>query len=84
MKTDNIVLWNLKIMRYMYLQTGKWMFVEMRLLHTFVQRQGKRVPLVVIQLYCLRFFLFTRIYYKRFSLKEMKPFRLTAGLFKNI
>ena len=48
MKTDNIVLWNLKIMRYMYLQTGKRMFVEMRLLHTFVQQQGKRVPLVVI------------------------------------
>ena len=63
MKTDNIVLWNLKIMRYMYLQTGKRMFVEMRLLHTFLQQKGKRVPLVVIQLYCPRFFLFTGIYY---------------------
>ena len=84
MKTDNIVLWNLKIMRHMYPQTGKRMFVEMRLLHTFVQQQGKRVPLAVIQRYSPRFFLFTGIYYKRFSLKEMKPFRLTVGLFKNI
>ena len=84
MKIDNIVLWNLKIMRHMYPQTGKQMFVEMSLLHTFVQQQGKRVPLAVIQWYSPRFFLFTGIYYKRFSLKEMKPFRLTVGLFKNI